>query len=186
MKHVQSHDGGKEVAVGNGSRFDVLSQQQEDLVNTNVGPTSSFKKENKGKRPADYRVRNGPKHGPSRIAGHNKETKPRNGNASSKLIRGQKDQVVSPKITSTVAKNSELGNNGESSSGGDKEELKRKEKEILAAMSGKQNEMWKQFKEGKNVDDFLGCASVYYAHKELEFLKQQSARNKEGWLCFLL
>ncbi|KAK7256616.1 hypothetical protein RIF29_30070 [Crotalaria pallida] len=54
-----------------------------------------------------------------------------------------------------------------------------KEKEILRVMSRKQNEMWDDFKQGKNVDDFLGCVGVHMQQKELEFFKHHSVKEKD-------
>ncbi|KAK7275499.1 hypothetical protein RIF29_16618 [Crotalaria pallida] len=53
-----------------------------------------------------------------------------------------------------------------------------REKEIMRIMSRKQEEMWRDYKQGENVDDFLGCVGVHVATKELEFIKEHSVKEK--------
>ncbi|KAK7275127.1 hypothetical protein RIF29_16234 [Crotalaria pallida] len=180
-KHVPFNEKGKEELVGKGSRFEVLSQQSEDVVTNNVGPTIVTRSVFKGRGPNNNRLKFGPKVEPKKQVGGSKASKPKMGKpgAIPLSVKGSNDQILIP-LVNHASSSSGPENPHNNTSREETEEMKRREKEIFAAMSREQNKMWKQFKDGEYVDDILGCSSVLHLQKEHEFLKQQASRNKEG------
>ncbi|KAK7276379.1 hypothetical protein RIF29_17518 [Crotalaria pallida] len=66
----------------------------------------------------------------------------------------------------------------------DSELMKQKEKEILRLMSRKQNEIWKAYKEGKPIDDYLNLSVLSSTEEDVECVRK--LLEKGGGTDFLL
>ncbi|KAK7245282.1 hypothetical protein RIF29_40121 [Crotalaria pallida] len=163
----------KEPNVG-GSRFIALSNEENEIPhvtnevvkeNRNVGP---YPNQKIFSNPKPKYVKNPPK-GPKKIV--TKPTKPSNpSKATVNDSNNGTTQIDSQSQTLTIPLTDEQKQAHL--------EKKKMEKVILDTMSRYQNEMWRDHKAGKYVENLFGKFIPVVRNGELEFLKRQSSRGK--------
>ncbi|KAK7266257.1 hypothetical protein RIF29_18899 [Crotalaria pallida] len=172
--------------LGSGSRFSALEIPSEELVNgLDFGPNEGMvdplveKSSNELKQLADHKEGSA---GPKLSSNKARDNKGK----SNKQPVNQRARQTKPNPLEKPSKDFRFGSNSsnvqETGTDASKKEIreaqKQKEQDMLRIISRKQSEMWRDYKEGKNVDDFLGCVGVHIATKDLEFIKEHSVKEK--------
>ncbi|KAK7282149.1 hypothetical protein RIF29_10726 [Crotalaria pallida] len=148
-----------------GSRFIAL-QQQDSAADVSNNKNNKNNKDNVKPLVLSQSVKVGLPHKPKVAKATNKPVKHKEVGKS--MLNNLKPNVAEVNTLSP----SVISSPSVPSTSTDSALLKQKEKEILRFVSRKQNEIWKAYKEGKPVDDYLDLSVHRSSEEDMEFVKK--------------